>query len=110
MDVEYAKLTRSIPLPKGMSDLENAAKSKINLESLDVDDIPAIDDDVSSIKVSLLLWMRTHDKETFLKDIENEYGGASRSNDPEPEKKKPDVKHDDEDLEEGGLCWKSRNS
>lgn len=49
MDVEYAKLTRSIPLPKGMSDLENAAKSKINLESLDVDDIPAIDDDVSSI-------------------------------------------------------------
>lgn len=51
MDVEYAKLTRSIPLPKGLSDLENVAKPKINLESLDVDDIPAIDDDVSSIKV-----------------------------------------------------------
>lgn len=47
MDVEYAKLTRSIPLPKGLGDLQNAAKAKTNLESLNVDDIPAIDDDVS---------------------------------------------------------------
>ena len=45
MDVEYAKLTRSIPLPKGLSDLETAAKTKSNLESLNTDDIPAIDDD-----------------------------------------------------------------
>lgn len=45
MDVEYAKLTRSVPLPKGLSDLENAARPKMNLEDL-VDDIPAIDDDV----------------------------------------------------------------
>jgi hypothetical protein len=46
MDVEYAKLTRSVPLPKGLSDLENAARPKTNLEDL-VDDIPAIDDDVT---------------------------------------------------------------
>lgn len=57
MDVEYAKLTRSIPLPKGLSDLESAAKPKINLESLDLDpDIPAIDDDVSwSFSILFLL-------------------------------------------------------
>ena len=45
MDVEYAKLTRSIPLPKGLSDLENVAKPKTNLQAIG-DDIPAIDDDV----------------------------------------------------------------
>lgn len=48
MDVEYAKLTRSIPLPKGLSDLESAAKPKTNLQSLE-HDIPAIDDDVRNI-------------------------------------------------------------
>lgn len=48
MDVEYAKLTRVVPLPKGYSDLENAARPKTNLEDL-VDDIPDIDDDVRTI-------------------------------------------------------------
>ncbi|XP_046442969.1 gamma-soluble NSF attachment protein-like [Daphnia pulex] len=81
MDVEYAKLTRVVPLPKGYSDLENAARPKTNLEDL-VDDIPDIDDD----------------------DLENEYGGGSRSNnDVEPQAKSTGVKHE-EDLEEGGLC------
>lgn len=46
MDVEYAKLTRCIPLPKGLSDLEALPKPKTNLESLDTEDIPAIDDEV----------------------------------------------------------------
>ncbi|XP_057370935.1 gamma-soluble NSF attachment protein-like [Daphnia carinata] len=80
MDVEYAKLTRSVPLPKGLSELENAARPKTNLESL-VDDIPAIDDD----------------------DIENEYGGVARSYNANPEAESTEIKNDD-DLEEGGLC------
>lgn len=47
MDVDYAKLTRSIPLPKGMEDLEQAGKNLASkLESLNVEDIPAIDDEV----------------------------------------------------------------
>ncbi|KZS21195.1 putative Gamma-soluble NSF attachment protein [Daphnia magna] len=80
MDVEYAKLTRSVPLPKGLSELENAARPKTNLESL-VDDIPAIDDD----------------------DIENEYGGVARSYHKDPEAESKEMKND-VDLEEGGLC------
>ncbi|KAK4020850.1 hypothetical protein OUZ56_002794 [Daphnia magna] len=80
MDVEYAKLTRSVPLPKGLSELENAARPKTNLESL-VDDIPAIDDD----------------------DIENEYGGVARSYHKDPEAESKEIKND-VDLEEGGLC------
>ncbi|EFX74438.1 hypothetical protein DAPPUDRAFT_200025 [Daphnia pulex] len=82
MDVEYAKLTRVVPLPKGYSDLENAARPKTNLEDL-VDDIPDIDDD----------------------DLENEYGGGSRSNnDVEPQAKSTGVKHEEDLEEEGGLC------
>lgn len=49
MDVEYAKLTRSIPLPKGMEGLEKAGKSLASkLASLNVEDIPSIDDEVLS--------------------------------------------------------------
>lgn len=51
MDVEYAKLSRSVPLPKGFEGLENASKSaKPNLESLNVNDFPAIDDEVIGFK------------------------------------------------------------
>ena len=44
MDVDYAKLTRSIPLPKGMEGLEKAGKSLAS--KLQVEDIPSIDDEV----------------------------------------------------------------
>ncbi len=60
MDVEYAKLTRSVPLPKGLSELENAARPKTNLEDL-VDDIPNIDDDVSTTISSILMHQELSD-------------------------------------------------
>ena len=49
MDVEYSKLTRVVPLPKGLEGLATAAAQRppTNLESLNMDDIRAIDDDVS---------------------------------------------------------------
>lgn len=56
--------------------------------------------------------MKWHVNTVFLlwtKDLENEYGGGSRSNnDVEPQAKSAGVKHE-EDLEEeeGGLCWKN---
>ena len=50
MDVEFSKLTRIIPLPKGFDSLENAAKPpKTNLESLNMDELRAIDDEVMFI-------------------------------------------------------------
>ena len=54
MDVEYAKLARSIPMPKGLGALENASKhNKTNLESLNLDDLRAIDDDVRITQLNL---------------------------------------------------------
>lgn len=49
MDTEFAKLARIIPLPKGLEALEAASKppQKTTLETLNLDDLRAIDDDVS---------------------------------------------------------------
>ena len=50
MDVEYAKLARVIPLPKGLDALEAAAQPppKTTMETLNLDELRAIDDDVSN--------------------------------------------------------------
>ena len=50
MDVEFSKLTRIIPLPKGFDSMEAAAKSSASeKKALQVDNLRAIDDDVSDI-------------------------------------------------------------
>lgn len=83
MDVEYAKLARSIPMPKGLGALENASKhNKTNLESLNLDDLRAIDDD----------------------DMENEYGIDSRAETESESKPSNPQNVEEEDEEEGGLC------
>ena len=49
MDVEYSKLARLVPIPKGMEAIENAARPQAATvpASLNLDNIRAIDDDAS---------------------------------------------------------------
>ncbi len=57
MDTEFAKLARIIPLPKGLEALEAASKPppKSTLETLNLDDLRAIDDDVIFFIINIII-------------------------------------------------------